>query len=126
MAEPATLRVLRTLKDISSREVKTVDYVRLDYMTCDNSMRFDFVFMDCGPSIGWRVYIINNIDYRGRNTSAHATHRLHASGETYKYICWLGRINTLEEAKKIVGVWGDVTAIRIRTGEDFDEIVKRI
>ena len=103
-----------------------MDYVRLDYLTSDRSIRFDFVFMDCGSQIGWRVYIINNIDYRGRNTSAHSTHRLHASGETYKYICWNSRISTLEAAKNIASVWADTTAIYIKTGESFDSIVRRL
>jgi len=89
-------------------------------------MCFDFVFMDCGEAIGWRIYIINNIDYKGRSTSAHATHRLHASGETYKYICWAGRIATLEQAKTIASLWADATTLYIRTGESFDKIAKRL
>ena len=103
-----------------------MDYKRLSYTTADKSMEFDFVFMDCGSSIGWRIYIINDINYGERNTSSSATHRLHASGETYDYICWQGKISTLEDAKTIASLWADVTAIYIRTGETFDAIAKRL
>jgi hypothetical protein len=89
-------------------------------------MRFDFVFMDCGPAIGWRIYIINNIDYKGRDSSSQATHWLHDDGETFKYICWAGRISTLEQAKTVAALWADTIMLYIRTGESFDKIVKRL
>ena len=89
-------------------------------------MCFDFVFMDCGAAIGWRVYIINKIDYTGRNASPYAAHQLHTPGETYPYICWAGRISTLEQAKVVAATWADANMLSIRTGESFDEIVKRL
>jgi len=89
-------------------------------------MRFDFVFMDCGSSIGWRIYIISNIDYKGRNTSFHSTHRLHTAGETYHYICWAGRISTLAQAKAVASLWADATTLYIRGNDNFDDIVKRL
>lgn len=89
-------------------------------------MHFDFVFMDCGASVGWRIYIINNIDYKGRNTSSQATHRLHVDGETYKFICWDSRIATLEDAKSIASLWADATMLYIRTGKNFDKIAKEL
>ena len=103
-----------------------MNYERLDYVTGDRTQRFDFVFMDCGPQIGWRVYIINKINYKFRSRSSHATHRLHAAGETYKYICWNHRINTIEEAKNIAAVWADATAQYIKTGRSFDDIVRQM
>jgi len=103
-----------------------MDFVRLDYLTGDRSLRMDFVFMDCGPAIGWRIYIINRVDYRGRSTSAHATHRLHAAGETYDYICWAGRISTLQQAKAVASWWADTTSIYIRSNDSFDTIATRL
>ncbi|HCC34155.1 MAG TPA: hypothetical protein DEQ02_00360 [Ruminococcaceae bacterium] len=101
-------------------------YQRIGYTTGDRSLQMDFVFMDGGPAIGWRIYIINRMDYKARNTSFHATHRLHTSGETYDYICWAGRIATFEQAKAVASLWSDATALYIRSGVDFDEIVKRL
>ena len=103
-----------------------MNYQRVTYTTMDRSLEMDFVFMDGGQSIGWRIYIINRVDYKGRNTSFHATHRLHASGETYDYICWSGRIATLEDAKKIASLWADTTALYIRNGGSFDAIAKQL
>lgn len=103
-----------------------MDYERLDYTTGDRSLCVDFVFMDCGPVIGWRIYIISRIDYGSRDASSHASHRLHAPRETYPYICWAGRISTLEEAKAIASLWSDATALYIRNGGSFDEIVRNL
>jgi hypothetical protein len=96
------------------------------YRTSDGSMTIDFVFMDCGPEIGWRAYIIDGIDYGGRNTSGHATHRNHFRGDTYPCVCWSDRVDTFEEMKTIVALWGDVTARYTAGNESFDEIAKRL
>ena len=50
------------------------DYIRLDYWTSDRSLVVDFVFWDRGAR-GWRIYIISQIDYQGRNCSSHAAHQ---------------------------------------------------
>lgn len=62
------------------------DYIRLDYWTSDRSLVVDFVFWHRGAR-GWRIYIISQIDYRGRNCSSHAAHWLHDTGDDYPYIC---------------------------------------
>lgn len=48
------------------------DYIRLDYWTSDRSLVVDFVFWDRGAR-GWRIYIISQIDYQGRNCSYQET-----------------------------------------------------
>ena len=99
------------------------------YKTSDGKLVFDFVFMYCGGDTGWRVYIINNVNYKGLNQSAHATHRNHFEGDTYKSICWNQRINSLDEAKNIAALWADATSGYIllgRFGMGFDEIVKKL
>jgi len=105
-----------------------VNFERLDYRTTDGSLYIDFVLMDCGPDIGWRVYIINlcDADYAGRDTGGHATHRNHFSGDTYKSICWSTRINTFDEAKAVAAAWGNTTALYIQNGGSFDDIAKRL
>ena len=103
-----------------------MNFVRLEYTTGDRSLRVDFVFMDCGPAIGWRVYIISSVDYRGRSSAAYATHRSHDAGETYDYICWRGRISTLQQAKAIASLWADTISIYVRSNESFDTIASRL
>ena len=99
------------------------------YQTSDDAMLMEFYFVDYGENIGWRVYIISDIDYMGRDESAHGTHRNHFDGEFYKCICWQYRIDTLDDAMAIASLWADVTSIYIRLGRSglgFDEIVKRL
>jgi hypothetical protein len=100
-----------------------VNYQRLSYVTYDRSLEVDFVFWDCGAALGWRVYIITPINYGIRNTSGHATHRLHYRGDTYPCICWAGRIATLEQAKAVASLWTDATALYIRHGGSFDRFL---
>lgn len=103
-----------------------MEYQRMDYVTGDKRI-FDFVFMKT-PNDDWRIYIINfsRLKYGFRNSSSHAAHWLQAPGETYKYICWQGRITTLEQAKAVASLWADATALYIKTGEKFDNIVARL
>ena len=82
--------------------------------------------MDCGPQTGWRVYIISSIDYKGRDATLHATHRNYVIGETYHYICWDRKIETLKEARAICVRWSEITVKYIRTGISFDVIAKQM
>ena len=103
-------------------------YERLDYLSSDGMMWFDFVIMDCGPDIGWRVYIINvdDADYGYRDVSGHATHRNHFDGDTYKSICWSTPICSFQEAKVIAALWADTTALYIKKGGSFDAIAQKL
>lgn len=103
-----------------------MNHERMYYRTSDGSMIMDFVFMDCGPYIGRRAYIIGDIDYGGRDTSGHATHRNLFEGDTYPCVCWSGRANTLEEIKAIAALWSDATALYVKNGGSFDGIVKQL
>ena len=89
-------------------------------------MYFDFVFWHLGFRKGWRIYIINinDADYGIRDTSGHATHRNHLSGDTYKSICWSRKIPTLKDAKNIARIWADTTSIYIQYGGNFDTIAQ--
>lgn len=105
------------------------DFERISYLTKDRSLDIDFVFMDCGD-IGWRIYIISSIDYKRvsstRSGSSACAHWLKESNETYPYICWNTKIESLEDAKKIAAVWSDCTAYYIANGGEFNEIVNKI
>lgn len=101
-------------------------YERRDYRTSDGSMDIDFFILYCNEEIGWRIYIISDINYKGRNESGHATHRSHYDDDTYQCVCWLGKLSTLEEAKAVAALWGDCTAGYIKGGGSFDAIAKRL
>ena len=104
-------------------------YERLEYTTGDQSLRVDFVFMYLGLIKGWRIYIINDIDYTRhghRDTSGHATHRNHFSNDTYNSICWDGKISKIEKAKAVASLWADATALYIKFGGRFDDHASRL
>lgn len=102
------------------------DYVRLDYWTSDRSLVVDFVFWDLGTHNGWRIYIISQIDYQGRNCSSHAAHWLHDNDDSYPYICWAGNIETLEQAKSVASLQAECTARYIRSRQSFDDIADQL
>ena len=101
-------------------------YELLDYRTSDGSMYISFSFCNLGLIKGWRIYILEDIDYEGHDTSSHATHRLQDSGETSHYICWDRRISSFEKAKTIAALWGDCTSRYIKGEGSFDAIATQI
>jgi hypothetical protein len=107
-------------------DAEKMDHQRTYYRTSDGSMTLDFVFWNCGPEIGWRAYIIGDIDYGNRNASAHATHRNHFANDTYECICWSGKVDTFEEMKAIAALWSDATALYVKDGGNFNAIAKRL
>lgn len=102
-------------------------FIRLEYLSCDGRMLFDFLFCYY-PDLGtWRIYIINRIRYGFRlRKDYHATHRLHDAGEDYDYICWGGTISTFEQAKAVASLWADSTSIMLNTGRPFDEVCREL
>lgn len=101
---------------------------RLEYRSSDGTVCYDFLFCYYDDLHTWRIYIIKPVPYpdTAYYESFHYTHRLHDAGEDYDYICWGGTISTLTQAKAVASVWGDVTAIMIRTGRPFDVIFNEI
>lgn len=88
-------------------------------------MTFDFVFWHLSQNEGWRIYIINHIDYGSHNQSSPAAHWLHDDLDTYPYICWAGTIDTLDQAKAVASLWADATALYVKPRErrSFNQIV---
>lgn len=101
------------------------DFLRRDYWTSDRSMVVDFVFWDRGIR-GWRIYIISQIDYHGRDCSSHAAHWLFDPEDSYPYICWDGYIKTLEQAKSVASLWAECTAEYVRSYKSFDDIASQL
>lgn len=100
-------------------------YERLQYRSSDDSLTFDFVFWHLSQDEGWRIYIINKIDYGPHDHSSHYAHWLHDFRDTYPYICWAGTIETFDQAKAVASLWADATALYVKPNEyrSFNQIV---
>lgn len=100
-------------------------YERLQYRSSDDSLTFDFVFWHLSQVEGWRIYIINKIDYGSHDHSSHYAHWLHDFRDTYPYICWAGTIETFDQAKAVASLWADATALYVKPNEyrNFNQIV---
>ena len=101
-------------------------YERLQYRSSDDSLTFDFVFWHLSKEEGWRIYIINGVNYGSHDCSSHAAHWLHDYSDTYPYICWAGKIETYNQAKAVASLWADATALYVRPHEhrNFNQIVR--
>lgn len=89
---------------------------RIYYRTRDGQADYRFGFQQFNDET-WRVYILEQPSYRGRNDSAHVTHRLSDSGG--RFICWNSPIRSFEEAKRVAAAWADLTQKYIRDGTRF-------
>ena len=98
--------------------------INADYRSADGRMYFSFCFCREGLSKGWKIKILDPIDYEGRDTGGHATHRLFFNDCTC--ICWAGKISTFEEAKSIASLWADITSLYIRGHGSFDSIASKL
>jgi hypothetical protein len=90
----------------------------ISYRTKDGMADYKFSFEYLNGS-GYRAYILDMPSYGGRDKSLHITHRL-KDGERY-YICWSQPLHTLEDLKKVVAFWSDLTQTYIRTGMTIDQ-----
>ena len=109
-------------------------YEHIYYLTKDKSLDIEFLFLDLGPSIGWRAYILSDINYkrvsRLRSDSGGTVHRLKEiaghryvnSNRDYYYICWTKPIYSLESIRKLAQMWSEITAYYIKYGGTFDTI----
>lgn len=69
------------------------------------------------PGGDWRVYILQQPGYGGREEDAHSTHRLSDGGR--RYICWSTIIPSLEQAKQVAAMWADATEKYVCDGTRF-------
>ena len=88
-------------------------------------MTFDFVFWHLSKEEGWRIYIINSVNYGSHDSGSYAAHWLHDHRDTYPYICWSGTIETYKQAKAVASLWADATALYVQPNEyrSFNQIV---
>lgn len=121
------------------------------YRTSDYLLDIEFLFVDLGPSTGWRIYILSNIDYKqfssARSDSITTIHRLtETNSDILKkinifqrnkgrsvndttpvhYICWKYKIDSLERAREIAKTWSEITAYYIRKGGSFESIQPKL
>jgi len=97
----------------------------LDYRYSDGNMYFSFCFCDVSLIKGWKIQIVEPVDYQSRDTSGHATHRLFYDND-YDCICWEGRISSLEKAKAVARIWADATSMYISGEGTFDTIAAQL
>lgn len=88
------------------------------YRTSDGSRDIKFWFKNCGDN-SWRIYIMTNIDYNGRATDAHSTHRFYDSTLQMHYICWSQPICSKAGCYGVAKSWGDATLRYINEGRNF-------
>ncbi|MCH5314750.1 MAG: hypothetical protein J1E81_02460 [Eubacterium sp.] len=116
------------------------------YLTSDRLLDIEFLFVDMGENIGWRAYIISDINYRQfgeRSIIYTVTHRLEDSDadrvskinrflksidsskpdkSIYGYICWSKPIYDLDDMHEVAKTWSEITAYYIRHGGSFGSI----
>lgn len=117
------------------------------YLTHDRSLDIEFLFLDRGATIGWRAYILTDINYRLHGFSSGTIHRLVETDANIKemvrnfmretrtirnvnkplyYICWSSTIRNLEDMRTVAKAWSEITAYYIKHGGTFPAIQKKL
>lgn len=106
------------------------------YKTSDSLLDIEFLFLDLGPPIGWRGYVLSSIDYKQFSTDRsdiytdthlyidENMHRYIDANKDYPYICWTKPIHDLETMHELAVMWSEITAYYIRHGGNFASIQK--
>ena len=113
----------------SGTNVKQTTLAQMQYRTSDGRVMIEFLFANRGPALGWRIYIVTDIDYGSRLASDHDTHSHRIESDTYKTISWIGKISTLDQAKAVAALWADATSEYIfcgGKGVSFDMITQKL
>lgn len=105
---------------------RNLRFCRQTYRTGTGRLEVDFFFFNLGGDIGWRIYIFSDIDYKDKNATSHAAHWLKESCESYRYICWDGKISDLDGARTIAAIWAECTDRYIHGTQSFDTIASNI
>ncbi len=104
------------------------------YKTADGLLDIEFLFLDLGGNLGWRGYVLSEIDYKQFSndrsdiyTDTHLyldenQHRYIDENKDYPYICWTESIEDIETMRKLAARWSEITAYYIRNGGKFPEI----
>ena len=112
------------------------------YRTSDRELDIEFFFLDLGEELGWRAYVISDIDYnkcsQNRSAACSKTHRFCESDETMRnmvwrflnrnetsplyYVCWTEKLKSLPDAREVAKAWCEITSYYIKRGGDFAKI----
>lgn len=84
------------------------------FYRAEGGVDFQFRFVWLPQADTWRIYILSQPHYGGRDTGAEPTHRLGLPQSPY--VCWTGRIVDYEDARYIAAIWANGTMTYIRTG----------
>ena len=88
---------------------------RLYYRAEDGVTDIYFYFRNCGTN-GWRAYILSDLDYGTRDSSAAVSHRLYDGELGLQYVCWSTPIPTKDQCKAVAKLWSEKTLDYIRKG----------
>lgn len=87
------------------------------YRTNDGQAYFKFEFVPVGGVV--RVYILSGMNYGGRASDAHSTHRFFDSARDLHYICFDPEPRSLRDAYNVASGWAEHTKRYIETGQSF-------
>lgn len=108
------------------------------YITKDKLLDIEFLFIDLGAEIGWRGYVLSEINYKQFSakrsdvyTDTHLyieenQHRYIDADKDYPYICWTKPIFDLKTMHELAAMWAEITSYYIRHGGDFASIQKKL
>lgn len=103
------------------------------YRTRDRLLDIEFLFLNLGREIGWRAYVLTDINYKlfsqersDAHTDTHLyideTRRFIDENKDYPYICWTKPIFDLDTMRDLAQMWSEITAYYIRYGGSFSDI----
>ena len=108
-------------------------YEHIFYTTQYDKSQFEFLFLYINDKIGWRAYILNNVNYKRcsllRSTDWHFTHRFMEADDqryidakrSYPFVCWTSVVQDLDVMKNVAAVWAELTAYYIQHGGTFQD-----
>ena len=108
------------------------------YRTKDGSLDIQFLFLDLGNELGWRGYVLNDIDYKAvsdaRSDNYIDTHlyldngnnRYIDANKDYPYICFTKTIKNLDSMHALAELWSEITAYYIKYGGKFEAIEEKL
>lgn len=79
----------------------------------------DFSFRIARHGDRYRIYILDQPLYHGRADDLHSTHRYHSPTSGH-YICWDGRLGSLDDILYVASEWAERTLRYVRHGTPFD------
>lgn len=108
------------------------------YRTKDGSLDIEFLFLDLGKELGWRGYVLSDINYKAVSSSRsdnytdthlyldNGTNRYIDAEKDYPYICWTQTIHNLDTMHRLAEIFSEITAYYIKHGGSFESIQKKL